>query len=757
MKKKMLQSIIIMLTLSILFTQSCKKDDETNNEPNDKESPSLVITSPTSDFSFLSQTDHVTISGTANDNHSVLRIDWADNHGNKGTANGTNNWIISNIGLSNGDNIITITAYDNAGNSKAIEIVVTYNQFLTFLGNPFILPNCFFVNTPTDVTIKVSILSNPRLDQNSVKLIEVSQNGIVINEICQLFDDGDLQHGDDIKGDGVYGNIVNITRADPGNTYLRVKANTTESQGEVASFSPISTISVVNEVTQEVVQQILTIQHAGDAKFQELITSVSKEQAISQTINYLKGQTDVTSAVTTVSGDISVTYSSGLKGMILTGENGSEGGGGGVSTILEREKKIRIPLTNQTRGTYNQIKSLSSDPNKILDKDVILYGPCYTQFVSWGTEFLDNLNTTLSNSSCSKFNVTYLKNAQADLASLKALSNYGMIVMHTHGGLDENDNVLFQSGEEVSYFSLYIIDWILGRICPGNYLEKQVWLVKPSFITAYNNNFPKSIVYNGSCESAKNTTMSNAFLTKGANTYFGFTESVSGTFDQQMANQLFPEIITNNKTTGEAFIPNQHDNSDPPAYFVMFGNDQTSFSSGLVNGDFEEGNLSGFITGGDGRVITQLGNIGPYGGSFMGIISTGLGFTIDQGSIAQTFCLPSDKTILQLNWNFISEEFLEYVGSIFQDYFQIILIDQNGTEHTLFYKNIDEMYNSYPLTLLSPTIVFDQGDVYGTGWLNLSLNISAYAGQSITLVFKSGDIGDSIYDTAILLDNISVN
>jgi len=223
-----------------------------------------------------------------------------------------------------------------------------------------------------------------------------------------------------------------------------------------------------------------------------------------------------------------------------------------------------------------------------------------------------------------------------------------------------------------------------------------------------------------------------------------------------MANQLFPELITNNKTTGESFIPNQHDTNDPPAYFVMFGNDQTSFSSGLVNGDFEEGNLSGFITEGDGRVITQLGSIGPYGGSFMGIISTGLGFTVDQGSISQTFCLTASQTTLQLNWYFLSEEFLEYVGSIYQDYFQIILIDQSGNSHTLFYKAIDDIYNEYTLTYLSPGIVFDQGDVYGTGWLNLSLDISAYAGQSITLVFKSGDVGDSIYDTAILLDNIEI-
>ena len=99
---------------------------------------------------------------------------------------------------------------------------------------------------------------------------------------------------------------------------------------------------------------------------------------------------------------------------------------------------------------------------------------------------------------------------------------------------------------------------------------------------------------------------------------------------------------------------------------------------------------------------------------------------------------------------------MEFVGSQYQDYFKVLLIDQNGTEHTLFSKSIDEMAAEYELSSVSPDIVFDQGGVYGTGWLNLSLDLSAYAGQRVTLIFAASDIGDSIYDTAILLDNITI-
>ncbi len=386
----------------------------------------------------------------------------------------------------------------------------------------------------------------------------------------------------------------------------------------------------------------------------------------------------------------------------------------------------------------------------------MLYAPNWQEFNGWGTEFLDNVNTILENSDCPDFDVSYVKDAAADLATLTTLDEYGLIVIHTHGGVDKDNNVIFLTGEEVEYNLLDVLDWMLGRIAPITFKGKSKWVAKPSYITAYNDNFPNSIVYNGSCESAFNNTMSNAFLNKGANTYFGFDQTVKSWFDRDMANDLFPKLINEGKTTGEAFVAGQHDTNNPPAYFVMHGNNQTKFASDFVNGDFEEGNLTGWNIEGDGRVISQLSYIGPYGGSYMGIISTGLGYTDETGSIFQNFCLPENITTLKVNWNFLSEEFLEYVGSQFQDYFTVKIIDENGNETVYFYKTIDDINAEYALSLVSPDIVFDVGDVYGTGWQYNEFDISAFAGQSITLVFGCGDAGDSIYDTVILLDDIII-
>ena len=178
------------------------------------------------------------------------------------------------------------------------------------------------------------------------------------------------------------------------------------------------------------------------------------------------------------------------------------------------------------------------------------------------------------------------------------------------------------------------------------------------------------------------------------------------------------------------------------------------FYLGLINGDFEYGNLNGWNTNGDGRVITQLGTLKPSQGYYMGIVSTGLGYTEKYGRISQSFKVTNENS-LKIKWNFLSEEFLEYVGSIYQDYLKITITDgQNST--VLMSMAIDQFASNYSLSRVSPTIVFDRGDVYMTGWQTTTFDISQYKGKTVTLTIETGDIGDSIFDSATLLDEISI-
>ena len=169
----------------------------------------------------------------------------------------------------------------------------------------------------------------------------------------------------------------------------------------------------------------------------------------------------------------------------------------------------------------------------------------------------------------------------------------------------------------------------------------------------------------------------------------------------------------------------------------------------MINGDFEFGNLDGWTKEGDGRSISKLSTQLPTGGSYMGIISTGLGFTTTTGKIFQSFRVENNQSTLTVKWNFLSEEFLEYINSHYQDYFKVIIKKKDGTEIQLLDKSIDAIASDFGaqkftgaegevpqpgnLVGVSPSIVFDRGDVYMTNWQTSTFDITAYRDEIITI------------------------
>jgi hypothetical protein len=85
--------------------------------------PTLTILAPgATTISTASAT--IAFAGTASDNVGVTSVAWSTNMGQSGTASGTTNWSAS-IPLLDGSNVVTIRAYDAAGNSGWRSVVVT--------------------------------------------------------------------------------------------------------------------------------------------------------------------------------------------------------------------------------------------------------------------------------------------------------------------------------------------------------------------------------------------------------------------------------------------------------------------------------------------------------------------------------------------------------------------------------------------------------------------------------------------------------
>ncbi len=89
--------------------------------------PSVAITSPTTNSAYLTNSNPIGLSGTASDSSGVTQVKWSNNMGGGGTCTGTTSWSAPGIQLQSGNNIITITATDPAGNAGSATLNVDYD------------------------------------------------------------------------------------------------------------------------------------------------------------------------------------------------------------------------------------------------------------------------------------------------------------------------------------------------------------------------------------------------------------------------------------------------------------------------------------------------------------------------------------------------------------------------------------------------------------------------------------------------------
>jgi len=640
------------------------------------------------------------------------------------------------------------------------------NSSLTFSTSPTADPSGLVASQITSVIIRVGITPNSKLITSSVTLLKVNSQNQVIDTLDFLYDDGDLNHGDEIIGDGIFSTKHTFNESSTGTIYLKITAMTQETEGNASAYTPTFTISVVSNISDETFNANLAVQDEGSKKFDSLTATVGEADAKIQTLNWVKGQSGVSSADTNAEGDvIEVLYGSGIKGSILLYAPGLRGSSAGRN----RQINPPVPPSLQTRGTLdlsqlNRPVSSYADEDTIGSTSVLIYDAFYTGFSP--NDEGDTLVGIFNQSKCPKFNVTRFKDADCTVEKVKTFSQYGTVYLITHGSIVDGQ-VQFLTREEASLLNkaYYVIDLGLGRIGLASVGGKSYFSIFPSFITNHTGTYPKSLLFNASCFSGANQTMSNAFTNKGTLTYLGYTKSVSSGFCVTNAISFFGKLVAEGKKTGESFTAGLIDPGPKHAEWVMFGSAKAIYGSSFVNGDFETGSLQGWLKNGDGRVISQLVSITPTQGSFMGIISTGLGLETYTGSISQSICIPAGKTTLSFKYNFLSEEFKKYCYTQFQDYFAVSIDSGNGSV-TLLSKNIDDLCGE---VTQAEGIHFDQPEpdpddpdeeedgVWMTGWVTVSLNISAYAGKSVILTFACGDMGgDSIYDTAILLDEIKI-
>ncbi len=94
--------------------------------PPDTTPPTISITVPTTGALYSTNVSSINLGGSASDNVGVTQVTWSNNRGGSGSATGITTWSITGIALQSGTNVITVTAYDAAGNTGQATLSVNY-------------------------------------------------------------------------------------------------------------------------------------------------------------------------------------------------------------------------------------------------------------------------------------------------------------------------------------------------------------------------------------------------------------------------------------------------------------------------------------------------------------------------------------------------------------------------------------------------------------------------------------------------------
>jgi hypothetical protein len=162
-------------TVTINYNETANAAGTYTQETTD---PSISITSPTSNSIYNTSSSSLNIGGTASDNVGVTLVSWSNDRGGSSNCTGTISWSKSGIALSSGQNEITVTAKDAAGNTGTDILTVTY----TPPDSPpeIVEKDCYpqdgqgmdedTLPVPIDTSIVTRIKNDDGIDEDSVEM-----------------------------------------------------------------------------------------------------------------------------------------------------------------------------------------------------------------------------------------------------------------------------------------------------------------------------------------------------------------------------------------------------------------------------------------------------------------------------------------------------------------------------------------------------------------------------------------------------------
>lgn len=167
-----------------------------------------------------------------------------------------------------------------------------------------------------------------------------------------------------------------------------------------------------------------------------------------------------------------------------------------------------------------------------------------------------------------------------------------------------------------------------------------------------------------------------------------------------------------------------------------------------------ESDFTGWAIAGDGDIRSTTGDVEPTHGSRMVGISTGSAFGgVSQGAATSSLTsgpisVHSPVSYLIFDYDFVSQEFDYYVGTVYDDSFTLTVSGPTGSYSSVV-DSVNIIGTAASLSLSLPILSY----VEHTGWKEKRIDIHSL-GSPITLTFTISDVGDTSYESILFIDDI---
>ncbi|MBT9560873.1 MAG: hypothetical protein IV100_32915 [Myxococcales bacterium] len=744
--------------------------------------------------------------------------------GQTGQAIGTPFWSADLVTVVEGPNYLTVTA-TRGDVSRTDSVLIIHNPSVAFEQRPTISPDQAFVGEPETLMVTAPMRFPTTDTPGPVGIWRVSDKGVKqgATPITDLLDNGNLSNCDEVQGDGVFsGCVLGFECTDEEYAYFALTTDVTIGTGAnektFEAMSPLLRVECGKRIDvfecaegQSLLKKAkemwkTEVEKTGVAAPKPGSTEAAAIRDV--VLDWVKAQPEVASAGSAM-GDGSglwVEFKGGFLGAVTLGDGGFRSGAGVAAAHAVASMS----------GTDS-----ASPVEDILSKTALVLAPFHAEFSSNGGDEADVIAARLGESTCPTNAVdgAILSN-EADLRHFRSQHQYGIVSITTHGEAFFGDMAAevvtkwdwdHQGGQEVLWTGEDVVcdsfedsdgpcsvdsdcdnggDCIVTSTSGGRCVDRTQmdlrkgrliltdlkWALAAPFVSRHTQlKFPKSLVYLGGCRTLYNGTLAAEYLAGGARAVFGYSGYVTSGFAYETGKAIFDLMVEQQLHTDQTFTQIPHVDPNTGARARLFGTGSLSISdASLINGNFEQSDLTGWNRSGDSRVIDRLGLENPVVGHYMALISTGLGFSNLMGEINQSFCIPAGKTSITYYWKFYSEEFKEFCGSKFQDGLEASLQGEQGALE-LENLHVDDLCHyedgscgacanpesgtckcgSDYVGLTASDVQFDQGGAFMTPWQMKQHDITSFAGAGpVQLRFFIKDTVDSIYDTVILIDGV---